>query len=71
MKRAACKDADPALFFPERGKHGLANEAKKICMTPCPVFRECGDYRERTNSDFGVWAGKLYTRKDSSQEDEA
>lgn len=63
MEKSACRDADPSLFFPERGKHVKVNDALAYCIQ-CPVIADCRDYRERTKSDFGVWAGKLYTRKD-------
>lgn len=32
---------------------------QRVCVR-CPVFNECEDYRERTNSTDGMWAGKLY-----------
>ncbi|MGH8984727.1 MAG: WhiB family transcriptional regulator [Acidimicrobiia bacterium] len=39
--RAACRDEDPALFFPPRGVSGAAlAEAKAVCAR-CPVRGEC------------------------------
>lgn len=63
--RAACLEADPEMFFPEKG--GMAGEARLLCWgdgpTPaCPVRRDCLahalDHRER----FGVWGG--YTERE-------
>jgi hypothetical protein len=30
----------------------------------CEVRKECDEYREKTGSDFGIWAGKLMKRGD-------
>lgn len=49
---SACQDADPALFFPERG--ASTEPAKAICMT-CPVFDPCWEAGLREKS--GIWAG--------------
>ena len=52
---AACSDADPELFFPERNSY--AREAKAVCAG-CPVVDACRDYA--TNSPVGlagVWGG--------------
>ena len=50
--RAACKGADPGIFFPERG--GSLAEARSYCQR-CPVAEEC-----RTvglGEHYGVWGG--------------
>lgn len=33
----------------------------------CPVTMECELYRKRTKSEFGVWAGKFWTRREVSE----
>jgi len=57
--RAACKDSDPALFFPV-GTTGLAidqiESAKEVCTT-CPCRQDCLDFALDTNQDAGVWGG--------------
>jgi WhiB family redox-sensing transcriptional regulator len=52
---AACADADPELFFPERNSY--AREAKAICAE-CPVLEACRDYAMRSPVGLaGVWGG--------------
>lgn len=62
MNRAACRSEDPALFFPEA--HGIngkrqAERAARICQ-PCPVRGECSEYRQATDSHYGIWAGTAH-----------
>lgn len=56
---AACRDTDPALFFPV-GQTGPAIEhienAKEVCQT-CAVKIECLEYALMTNQDAGIWGG--------------
>ena len=56
---AACRSADPDLFFPISNA-GPAREqaaaAKAICAT-CRVQRECLAYALRTGQVHGVWGG--------------
>ena len=54
MKDSACKDADPEIFFVERGES--TEEAKAICAT-CPVKQECLDYAIEFNERVGIWGG--------------
>ncbi len=58
-KQAACRGADPDLFFPDRadGCHG-ARAAKRICAT-CAVRSPCLEFglRER----YGVWGGYTFS----------
>lgn len=56
MQEAACKDADPELFF-ATDADGQA-EAVAWCMT-CPVVEECLDHAEEHNVTEGVWGGML------------
>jgi WhiB family redox-sensing transcriptional regulator len=56
---AACRSADPDLFFPISNS-GPAREqaakAKAICAI-CQVRRECLAYALRTGQVHGVWGG--------------
>lgn len=56
---AACRGADPDLFFP-LGTTGPAVDqilkAKEICAI-CPVQEECLEYSLLTNQEAGVWGG--------------
>jgi WhiB family redox-sensing transcriptional regulator len=57
--RAACRDADPDLFFPE-GAAGpalrTAEQAKRLCET-CPVQVRCLDWALDHHAAFGIWGG--------------
>jgi WhiB family redox-sensing transcriptional regulator len=56
---AACRSADPDLFFPISDS-GPAREqtaqAKAICAT-CRVRRECLAFALRTGQIYGIWGG--------------
>lgn len=52
--RAACRTADPALFFPELGES--AGAAKRICAD-CPVRAECLAFAVASGERFGVFGG--------------
>jgi WhiB family transcriptional regulator, redox-sensing transcriptional regulator len=58
--RAACRGADPELFFPE-GAAGPAQEsvalAKRIC-SQCQVRAHCLDWAVEHCAAFGVWGGR-------------
>jgi WhiB family redox-sensing transcriptional regulator len=53
-QRAACRDLDTAVFFPET-EAGVA-EAKAVCAT-CPVREACLNFALVTRQDDGVWGG--------------
>lgn len=57
--KAACKDTDPALFFPI-GTTGVAIDqieaAKQVC-TGCSCMVMCLQFALDTNQDAGVWGG--------------
>ena len=57
--RAACRDADPDLFFPE-GTTGpalqTADRARRLCKT-CPVQARCLDWALDHHAAFGIWGG--------------
>lgn len=56
---AACRDTDPALFFPV-GTTGPAVDqiasAKEVCYS-CLCKDACLDFALSTNQDTGVWGG--------------
>lgn len=68
MDEAACRDKDPQLFFPEKNERKKGNEAILTCFN-CPVRSECKDYRKRTGSEYGIWAGEYTKRKSASTEE--
>lgn len=51
-RAAACQNADPETFFPDKGSSNAA--AKRICAT-CPVRRDC--LEDSINEPYGVWGG--------------
>jgi len=56
---AACRSADPDLFFPiSSSGRSLAQvaEAKAICAG-CQVRRDCLSFALRTHQVYGVWGG--------------
>lgn len=55
-KRAACRDADPELFFPvsETGPH--VEQAKAVCRG-CPVRTDCLERAVRAGEPAGIWGG--------------
>ena len=52
--RAACRDVDTAVFFPETEPEIAA--AKAVCAA-CPVREACLDFALITRQDDGVWGG--------------
>jgi WhiB family redox-sensing transcriptional regulator len=59
-ERAACRNMDPNLFFPNSGRK-LDNEkqeaiAKAVCAR-CVVRTSCLEYALRTDQIIGVWGG--------------
>lgn len=57
---AACRLADPALFYPEDFGAGesrlVAEEAKSYCRR-CPVATSCLEEAISRGDAFGVWGG--------------
>lgn len=51
---AACRDADPEIFFIGRGDPGV--EAKAYCAA-CPVRSECLDFAIDGGERHGIWGG--------------
>jgi WhiB family transcriptional regulator, redox-sensing transcriptional regulator len=58
LAEAACREADPDTFFPEKG--ASANPALKLCSS-CLVKAECLTYALETDQRFGVWGGTTET----------
>ncbi len=59
MLAAKCRGMDTALWFPVRGESQKI--AKAICSS-CPVSQDCWDYSQRTDSQYGIWGGKIIKR---------
>ena len=56
---AACRDADPELFFPVSASGPSLDQitqAKEIC-TDCPVRRQCLVFALNTRQNHGIWGG--------------
>jgi WhiB family redox-sensing transcriptional regulator len=56
---AACRTAEPELFFPisAEGPSVIdAARAKRICAS-CPVRSQCLDYAQATHQKYGIWGG--------------
>jgi WhiB family redox-sensing transcriptional regulator len=68
LRLSACrgKDVNPEWFFPERGQSH--KPGKSVCAG-CPVIFECRSYQERTDTEYGMWAGKIVPRKKSADID--
>jgi WhiB family transcriptional regulator, redox-sensing transcriptional regulator len=57
--QAACRHADPELFFPVTPAGPSLVQlarAKKVCAR-CPVRTPCLEFALETGQDFGVWGG--------------
>ncbi len=54
---AACREADPGLFFVERGKS--VGPAIELCAG-CPGRQECLDYAVYNHLTFGIFGGLSY-----------
>jgi WhiB family transcriptional regulator, redox-sensing transcriptional regulator len=68
---AACRHADPELFFPISASDASLDQitqAKTICAG-CPVRRQCLGFAVDTRQNHGVWGGmseqerRLWARK--------
>src|SRR5215469_14526214 len=58
-RTAACRDADPELFFPISASVASGNvirRAKQICAS-CPVTPLCLDYALTHRQEQGIWGG--------------
>jgi len=56
---AACRSADPELFFPlssTGGAQAHVNRAKAVCAR-CQIRQQCLDYAIESHQKYGVWGG--------------
>ncbi|MGH3921846.1 MAG: WhiB family transcriptional regulator [Pseudonocardiaceae bacterium] len=66
--RAACRDADPDLFFPEDGgapSRARITAAKAVCAR-CPVTCECLAAATADNAP-GIWGGTTEAERKPSR----
>ena len=59
MARAACRGADPELFFPKNGREAqvTAKYVKATYCNPCPVRNECLQEAVANCELIGIWGG--------------
>lgn len=55
MHLARCREVDPEMFFPEKGRTDIAKEGKRICAG-CEVQAECLAHVV-ANPAAGTWGG--------------
>jgi WhiB family redox-sensing transcriptional regulator len=65
---AACRTADPALFFPEPGDTAAEARAVAICAA-CPVRAGCYARAAANREQWGVWGGVNFEAARPSQRD--
>jgi WhiB family transcriptional regulator, redox-sensing transcriptional regulator len=70
--RAACRDVDPAAFFPDAapGTDAYAEQATEARMTcaGCPVRLPCRDYAVSARETWGVWGGTSPAERGTGRE---
>jgi WhiB family transcriptional regulator, redox-sensing transcriptional regulator len=56
---AACRSAEPDLFFPisAKGRSQLDVARAKMVCGRCPVCSQCLDYALATGQPHGIWGG--------------
>lgn len=57
--RAACRDNDPDIWFPDPSDTPGIARAAAICAT-CPVITECDNHARRSRVTYGVFAGRFH-----------
>src|SRR5215469_6635916 len=58
-QKAACRDADPELFFPDgdiRSARAQVKTAKLVCRR-CPVSATCLNWALASGQEAGIWGG--------------
>lgn len=60
---AACRNADPEIFFPTKTEGWIAQDAKKICWEDCPVREQCLDHALALPERHGIWGGYTYMER--------
>jgi hypothetical protein len=63
---AACRTADPALFFPEPGDTGAEAQALAVCAG-CPVRAPCYARAVQNGERWGIWGGVNFGRTGESR----
>lgn len=53
---AACRGADPRVFFDTSGQDEEGGSAKRICAR-CPTIDKCLQYALDSNEPHGIWGG--------------
>ncbi len=53
---ALCAQADPDVWYPEKGRPDQERVAKAICST-CPIQANCLADAVRRNEPLGIWGG--------------
>jgi WhiB family redox-sensing transcriptional regulator len=59
-QRAACREYDPEIFFPDPGDASTREAAIRICRG-CPVVAECRT--EATSAPWGIWGGETHNQR--------
>ena len=56
---AACRDADPELFFPDRDIRSARAQVKtaKLMCRGCPVTATCLNWALASGQEAGIWGG--------------
>jgi WhiB family redox-sensing transcriptional regulator len=56
---AACRDADPELFFPDVDLRSARNQVKtaKLICRGCPVSATCLSWALASGQEAGIWGG--------------
>lgn len=55
LEMALCRQVDPEMWFPEKGRSGNVNAAKAVCRA-CPLYQPCFEAALYLDVD-GIWAG--------------
>jgi hypothetical protein len=66
MDRAECRQYDPELFFPARNApRSQVLQIIAICDR-CGVAAECARHRAAVGARIGIWAGRHYKAKETT-----
>ncbi|HEU4674835.1 MAG TPA: WhiB family transcriptional regulator [Motilibacteraceae bacterium] len=61
QEQAACRGADPRLFFPKDDERGTARRTRQQAAAAfcnrCEVRRSCLEHALRSGERYGVWGG--------------
>jgi len=63
---AACRTADPGLFFPEPGDTGAEAQALAVCAV-CPVRAQCYARAVENGERWGIWGGVNFGLTEASR----